>query len=171
MKRAAWQGWSSAWSSRLAAVSGAPLRDSRLGPSSTLFSHHSRSTFYLRRRLKWLVRNLPDNCLGSDGSDGSGAGALVDGLNAAAVEANWDDTVAKADSYSTMLFLSAVGVAGKLVVDLRGEYSRGFETLSSCTEWCQGIVGFACIFFATRVLVSYALPRSLARWIFTAGSS
>ena len=88
--------------------------------------------------------------------EGSGTGAGIDDeLQAAVVEANWDDAVSKAKSYSTLIFVSGAVAAGKVVLDKVCGEDEG--ALASCIGCAQCIMGILSTVFAIQFLVSYVM--------------
>ena len=111
-----------------------------------------------RRRLKVLAANLPETCLVDDGSDGSGndISGPADDLQVGVVVELWQDTVAAANSYSTLIFVSGLVAAGKAVLGkVYGEDGIPCGACVGCAQCIMGVLGtiFAIIFLVACVRI------------------
>ena len=100
-----------------------------------------------------LVGDLPDDCLGAGDGSGSDA-AMIDDLSAAVVEANWDNAVAKAQSYSSLLFVIGVVAVSKVVLDklCGGAGEDSGVPCASCVNCAQHIMGLLCLIYCIKFL-------------------
>ena len=104
-----------------------------------------------RRRLKVLAAGLPDTYL-VDGGSGSDISASPIGNLDLDLDELWQDAVAAASSYSTLLFVSGLVTAGKAVL---GKVCGEDEIpCGACVNCAQCIMGLLSTIFAVIFLVA-----------------
>ena len=106
-----------------------------------------------RRRLKVLVDGLPDTCLVDDGSGSDISASPIGDLD---LNELWQDTVAAANSYSTLIFVSGLVAAGKAVLGkVYGEDGIPCGACVGCAQCIMGVLGtiFAIIFLVACVRI------------------